>query len=94
VAVEIGGYEERQIRRIKEEQAKGGANEIDIRTFNTFADAYQALRAGQVQAVVSVDAVAKFYHYKGEFERAMMGIAGRPRRSPRSRSRLPRRCYG
>jgi polar amino acid transport system substrate-binding protein len=78
VAVEIGGYEERQIRRISEEQAKGGAKEIDIRTFNTFADAYQALRAGQVEAVVSVDAVAKFYQDKGEFERAMMGIAGSP----------------
>jgi polar amino acid transport system substrate-binding protein len=78
VAVEIGGYEERQIRRISEEQAKGSAKSMDIRTFNTFADAYQALRAGQVDAVVSVDAVAKFYQDKGDFERAMSGIAGSP----------------
>jgi polar amino acid transport system substrate-binding protein len=31
-----------------------------------------------VEAVVSVDAVAKFYQDKGEFERAMSGIAGSP----------------
>jgi polar amino acid transport system substrate-binding protein len=78
VAVEVGGYEERQIRRISAEQATGGLRAMDIRTFNTFADAYQALRAGQVEAVVSVDAVAKFYQDRGEFERAMSGIAGSP----------------
>jgi polar amino acid transport system substrate-binding protein len=78
VAVEVGGYEERQIRRISDEQAKAGAKPIDLRTFNTFADAYQALRAGQVDAVVSVDAVAKFYQDRGEFERALSGIAGSP----------------
>jgi polar amino acid transport system substrate-binding protein len=78
VAVEIGGYEERQVRRINDEQVKAGAKPMDIRTFNTFAESYQALRAGQVDAVVSVDAVAKFYQDKGEFERAMSGIAGSP----------------
>ena len=78
VAVEIGGYEERQVRRINEEQVKAGAKPMDIKTFNTFAESYQALRAGQVDAVVSVDAVAKFYQDKGEFERAMSGIAGSP----------------
>jgi len=78
VAVEIGGYEERQIRRINDEQVKAGAKPMDIKTFNTFAESYQALRAGQVDAVVSVDAVAKFYQDKGEFERAMSGIAGSP----------------
>jgi polar amino acid transport system substrate-binding protein len=78
IAVEIGGYEERQIRRISDEQVKAGAKPMDIRTFNTFAESYQVLRAGQVEAVVSVDAVAKFYQDKGEFERAMSGIAGSP----------------
>jgi len=78
VAVEIGGYEERQIRRINDEQVKAGAKPMDIKTFNTFAESYQVLRAGQVEAVVSVDAVAKFYQDKGEFERAMSGIAGSP----------------
>jgi polar amino acid transport system substrate-binding protein len=77
-AVEIGGYEYRQITRINEEQVKASAKPMEIRTFSTFADAYQALRAGQVDAVVSVDVTAKFYQDRGEFERAVSGLAGSP----------------
>lgn len=77
-AVEIGGYEYRQITRINEEQVKAGEKPIEIRTFSTFADAYQALRAGQVEAVVSVDVTAKFYQDRGDFERAVSGLAGSP----------------
>jgi polar amino acid transport system substrate-binding protein len=77
-AVEIGGYEFRQITRINEEQVKAGEKPIEIRTFSTFADAYQALRAGQVDAVVSVDVNAKFYQDRGDFERAVSGLAGSP----------------
>ncbi len=78
VAVEIGGYEFRQITRINEEQVKAGEKPIEIRTFSTFADAYQALRAGQVDAVVSVDVNAKYYQDRGDFERAVSGLAGSP----------------
>lgn len=78
VAVEIGGYEFRQINRINDEQKAAGLAAMDIRTFSTFADAYQALRAGQVDAVVSVDVTAKFYQDRGEFERAVSGLAGSP----------------
>ena len=78
VAVEIGGYEERNIREIDEQQVADGLEAMDIRTFNTFAEAYQALAAGQVEAVVSVDAVAKFYQDQGRFERAVAGLAGSP----------------
>lgn len=78
VAVEIGGYEERNIRRINDEQMAAGLPSMDIRVFTTFADAYQALRAGQVDAVVSVDATAKFYQDRGDFDRAASGIAGSP----------------
>jgi len=77
-AVEIGGYEYRQITRINEEQVKAGAKPMEVRTFSTFADAYQALRAGQVEAVVSVDVTAKFYQDRGDFERAVSGLAGSP----------------
>jgi polar amino acid transport system substrate-binding protein len=76
VAVEVAGYEENQIRRINQEQVDAGLDSMDIRTFNTFADAYQALRAGQVDAVVSVDVTAKFYEDQGEFERVISGLAG------------------
>lgn len=78
VAVEIGGYEERNIRRINDEQVAAGLPSMDIRVFTTFADAYQALRAGQVDAVVSVDVTAKFYQDRGDFDRAASGIAGSP----------------
>jgi polar amino acid transport system substrate-binding protein len=78
VAVEIGGYEFRQINRINDEQKAAGLSIMEIRTFSTFADAYQALRAGQVDAVVSVDVTAKFYQERGEFERAVSGLAGSP----------------
>ncbi len=78
VAVEIGGYEFRQINRINDEQKAAGLAAMEIRTFSTFADAYQALRAGQVDAVVSVDVTAKFYQDRGEFERAVSGLAGSP----------------
>jgi polar amino acid transport system substrate-binding protein len=78
VGVEVAGYEETQIRRINDEQVSAGLEPMDIRTFNTFADAYQALRAGQVQAVVSVDVTAKFYEDQGEFDRVISGLAGTP----------------
>ncbi len=78
VAVEIGGYEFRQINRINDEQKATGLKPMEVRTFSTFADAYQALRAGQVDAVVSVDVTAKFYQDRGEFERAVSGLAGSP----------------
>ncbi len=77
-AVEIGGYEFRQINRINDEQKAAGLPAMEVRTFSTFADAYQALRAGQVEAVVSVDVTAKFYQDRGEFERAVSGLAGSP----------------
>jgi polar amino acid transport system substrate-binding protein len=78
VAVEVAGYEERNIKAINQEQIARGLKPMDIRTFNTFADCYQALKAGQVQAVVSVDATAKYYQDRGDFERAISGLKGSP----------------
>jgi polar amino acid transport system substrate-binding protein len=78
VAVEVAGYEERNIKAINQEQVAKGLAPMDIRTFNTFADCYQALKAGQVEVVVSVDATAKFYQDRGDFERAISGLKGSP----------------
>lgn len=78
LAVEVGGYEERNIREINDEQVGAGLAAMDVLTFNTFADSYQALRAGQVDAVVSVDATAKFYQDQGNFDRAVSGLKGSP----------------
>jgi len=78
VAVEIAGYEERNINLINDEQVAAGLESMEILGFNTFADGYQALKAGQVDAMVSVDATAKFYQDRGDFERALSGLAGSP----------------
>lgn len=78
VGVEVGGYEERNIREINDEQVASGLESMDIRTFNTYSETYQALQAGQIDAVVSVDATAKFYQDRGDFERAVSGIRGSP----------------
>ena len=91
-AVEIGGYEFREINRINDEQKAAGLAAMEIRTFSTFADAYQALRAGQVEAVVSVDVTAKFYQDRGEFQRAVSGWPAPRPPSPSARRTSPPRC--
>jgi polar amino acid transport system substrate-binding protein len=78
VGVEIGGYEEKNIKAIDEAQVKTGLKPMKIQTFNTFADAYQALKSGQLDAVTSVDATAKYYADKGDFDRAISGLRGSP----------------
>jgi len=78
VGVEIGGYEEKNIKAIDVAQVKTGLKPMKIQTFNTFAEAYQALKSGQLDAVTSVDATAKFYADKGDFDRAISGLAGSP----------------
>ena len=78
VGVEIGGFEENKAKAIDAElKAKGGKG-MTIRTFDTFALAYQALRAGQVDAVVSIDGVAKEYADRGDFKRAISGLYPTP----------------
>ena len=78
VGVEIGGYEEKSIKKVDAEmKAKGGPG-MTVRTFDSFAVAYQALHAGQVDAVVSIDAVAKEYQDRGEFKRVISGLFPSP----------------
>ena len=78
VGVEIGGFEETKTKALDAElKAKGGAG-MTIRTFDNFALAYQALRAGQSDAVVSIDGVAKEYSDRGDFARAISGLYPTP----------------
>jgi polar amino acid transport system substrate-binding protein len=49
-----------------------------VRTFDNFAVAFQALRAGQVEAVTSIDAVAAEYDQRGEFPRVLHGLFPTP----------------
>ncbi|MCP4383042.1 MAG: ABC transporter substrate-binding protein [Hyphomicrobiales bacterium] len=78
VGVEIGGFEEAKINLLDEELQGKGLDAIDIRTFDNFATAYQALRAGQTDATVSIDSTAAEYAARGEFDRAISGLFATP----------------
>ncbi|MFD2238112.1 ABC transporter substrate-binding protein [Aureimonas populi] len=78
VGVEIGGFEENQAKAIDAELREKGLDGMTIRTFDNFALAYQALRAGQVDAMVSIDGVAEEYARRGDFDRAIGGLRPTP----------------
>lgn len=78
VSVEIGGFEEARIKDLDQDLQARGLEAMDIRTFDNFAIAYQALRAGQVDATVSIDATAAEYAERGEFDRALSGLFPTP----------------
>jgi len=58
VGTEISGFADALIREINDEQVANGMESTDIQAFNTFADAFAALGAGQVVAVFGPDATA------------------------------------
>ena len=65
--------------RALDAELKGkGLAGLTIRTFDTFAVAYQALKAGQIDAVTSIDGVAKEYQDRGDFTRAISGLYPAP----------------
>jgi polar amino acid transport system substrate-binding protein len=74
VSVELGGIEERRTREVDGMLKAKGLAGIDIRTFNNFAESFQALRAGQVQAATAIDATAMFMQTRGDFTRAVAGL--------------------
>jgi len=78
VSVEIGGFEEARIKDLNQELQARGLEPMDIRTFDNVAIAYQALRADQVDATVSIDATAAEYAERGEFDRALSGLFPTP----------------
>ena len=78
VGVEIGGFEAAKTKTLNEELTAKGLKPMDVRTFDNFALAYQALKAGQVEAVVSIDGVAKAYADRGDFARGISGLYATP----------------
>lgn len=78
IGVEIGGFEESKTRALDEALKAEGKEGLTIQTFDNFALAYQSLRAGQVEGVVSIDAVAKEYDSRGDFRRAISGLYPAP----------------
>ncbi len=78
VGVEIGGFEEAKVKLLAEELTAKGMERLEVRTFDNFATAYQALRAGQTDATVSIDSTAAEYATRGEFDRAISGLFATP----------------
>jgi polar amino acid transport system substrate-binding protein len=78
VGVELGGFEERKLKEMDQSMTAKGLKPMNIRTFDNFATAYQALRAGQTEASVTIDSTAAEYAKRGEFDRAMAGIFPTP----------------
>ena len=78
VGVEIGGFEERKLKELDKSLTDKGLKAINIRTFDNFATAYQALRAGQTEGTVTIDSTAAEYAKRGEFDRAISGLFPTP----------------
>ena len=74
ISVELGGIEERRTREVAKMAADKGLKPVTVMTFNNFAEAFQALRAGQADAATSIDATAMFMQQRGDFTRAISGV--------------------
>ena len=74
VGVEIAGFEEKKLRSINDDQVKAGLASMDIRVFNTYGDTFQALRAGQIDAVFAGDSIGAYYEKQGQFTTAVTGL--------------------
>jgi len=78
ISSDIGGYAERKIKELDAKLTGEGLKPMDIQLFDNYATVYQALRAGQVDAAVSIDPVAKMYAESGEFTAALKGLYPTP----------------
>ena len=74
ISVELGGIEERRTREVNDIVTKKGLKPVAVLTFNNFAEAFQALKAGQSDAATSIDATAMFMQQRGDFTRAISGV--------------------
>jgi polar amino acid transport system substrate-binding protein len=74
VGVEIAGFEEKTLRSLNDDQVKAGAKPMDIRVFNTYGEAFEALRAGQLDAVFAGDLIGAYYQKQGQFSMAVTGL--------------------
>lgn len=78
VGVEQGGFEFQRSRDMAAAIEKAGLPALTIRPFDNFALAFQALRAGQVDAAVSIDSTAAGYDKRGDFTRTLHGMYPTP----------------
>lgn len=74
VGTEIAGFADKLIRDINDEQVAAGMASMDIQAYNSFAEAFAALGAGQVKAVFAPDATGAYYAERGQFAVGASGL--------------------
>ena len=74
ISCEQGSIEERRTKELSDILVGKGLKAIEVRSFNNFAEAFQALRAGQVEGTTAADATAMFMQTRGDFIRAVSGL--------------------
>lgn len=74
VATEIAGFADNLMREINDAQVADGLESMEIQAFNSFAEAFAALGAGQVRAVFGPDATAIYYAQRGQFDVGANGL--------------------
>jgi polar amino acid transport system substrate-binding protein len=78
VGVDIGGYEENKLKELDKTLQAKGLPPIKISIFNDTNIDYQALKAGQVDANFTIEAVSKEYADRGISEIALRGLYPAP----------------
>ena len=78
IGVEQGGFEYNRAQDIGRQVGAAGGRAPTVRAFDNFAVSFQALRAGQVDAVATIDSTAKEYETRGDFARAVSGLFPTP----------------
>lgn len=78
IGVEIGGFEENKARELHRLLLNRGKKGLTIRAFENFSMAFQALRAGQVDATLAIDATSVEYEKRGGFVRVLHGLFPTP----------------
>jgi polar amino acid transport system substrate-binding protein len=78
IAVEAPGYEFDTLTALNTKLKAAGRPTVTVRTFQTTADAYQALASGQVEGVAIVESVTGYYQKDGRFETAVKGLNPAP----------------
>lgn len=78
IGVDIGGYEENKLKQLDQELQAKGLPAIKIAIFNDTNIDYQALKAGQVDANFTIEAVAKEYADRGISQVALKGLYPSP----------------
>jgi polar amino acid transport system substrate-binding protein len=75
IGTEIAGFADALIRSVNDEQVAAGMPSMRIQAFNTYAETFAALSAGQVRGVFIGAAPATYYAEQGRFDVGATGLS-------------------